>query len=68
MVRHRDQKSMRISIDKATRRFSGDGWRWSLRKSRADISPLVGAVVARHLWVTADTVDRSPAALLNSFG
>lgn len=57
MVRHRDEKSLRISVDRAVRRFAGDGWRWSLRESRTDVSPLVAAVVARWLWTSTEPYD-----------
>jgi hypothetical protein len=53
-IRHRGQTALEISVANAVRRFAGDGWRWSLKQSPEDISPLIGAVVARHLLATTD--------------
>ena len=46
---HRGQAALDIAVTSAARQLSGDGWRWSRRLSRADISPLLAAVVAAHL-------------------
>lgn len=66
---HRGQAALDIAVTSAARQLSGDGWRWSRRLSRADISPLLAAVVAAHLdGLPVEVVDRSTEALLTSFG
>lgn len=64
---HRGQAPLDISVAAAVRQLSGDGWRWSRRLSRADISPLVGAVVAAHL-AGGERAPMSTEELLKSFG
>lgn len=49
---HRGQAPLDVAVGSAVRALSGDGWRWSRRSSRADISPLMAAVVAR--WLAGD--------------
>lgn len=44
-----DRDPLDVAVQMAVRAYSGDGWRWSLRQSRGDISPLHAAVAARHL-------------------
>lgn len=66
-VRHRGQPALDIAVGAAVRALSGDGWRWSRRLSSADISPLLAAVVARHLAAGAH-VPMTTEQLLNSFG
>jgi hypothetical protein len=56
-LRHLGQQTLTISVANAVRRFAGDGWRWSLKESTSDISPLHGAVVARHLWAITEEYD-----------
>lgn len=48
---HRDQPILNDAVKGAARRQVGDAWKWSRRDSAVDITPLVGATVARFLWV-----------------
>lgn len=56
-LRHRGQPPLDVAVGAAVRQLSGDGWRWSRRLSRADISPLWAAVVAAHLADPRTTYD-----------
>ena len=48
---HRGQRSLHDAVASARRRTVGDAaWKWSRRDSTVDISPLVAATVARHVW------------------
>lgn len=47
---HRDQPVLNDAVKGAARRVVGDAWKWSRRDSTVDITPLVGATVARFLW------------------
>lgn len=47
---HRDENALNLAVEGAGRRQSGDSWKWSRRDSTVDITPLVAATVARHLW------------------
>lgn len=47
---HRDEHVLNAAVQGAGRRQVGDSWKWSRRDSTVDISPLVAATVARHLW------------------
>lgn len=51
------RSALGVAVPAAVRKLSGDGWRWSLAGSPTDISPLLAAVVARHLWATVDSYD-----------
>lgn len=51
-VVHRDQHVLNTAVAGAGRRQVGDSWKWSRRDSTVDITPLVAATVARHLWTT----------------
>ena len=56
----RAQTALDVAVRAARRQLSGDGWRWSRRLSEpADISPLLAAVVARHL-LTNRSDDQAP--------
>ncbi len=55
-----------VAVATAVRAYSADGWRWSRRGSRADTSPLLAAVVARHL--AEKRTPMSTDQLLRSFG
>jgi hypothetical protein len=47
---HRDEGVLNAAVEGASRRQVGDSWKWSRRDSTVDISPLVAATEARHLW------------------
>lgn len=47
---HRGQPVLDSAVNGAALRHVADSRRWSRRKSSADISPLVAATIARHLW------------------
>ena len=49
---HRDEQALNQAVMGAGRREVGDSWKWSRKDSTVDISPLVAATVARHLWTT----------------
>ena len=49
---HRDEVALNAAVAGAARRLSGDSWRWSRADSSADITPIVAATIARHLYVT----------------
>lgn len=49
-MRHRAQQSLDDAVAGAKRRPVGDAWKWSRKDSTSDISPLVAATIARHLW------------------
>lgn len=53
-VVHRDQHVLNTAVVGAGRRQVGDSWKWSRRDSTVDITPLVAATVARHLWATTE--------------
>lgn len=61
-LRHRGEQAMAISVRDAVRQFSGDGWRWSRRQSKSDISPLVAGVAARHVWAAGQIAPYDPLA------
>ena len=46
---HRGQQPLDAAVAGVSRRFSGDGWRWTRVASDADIAPLYAAMVARWL-------------------
>ena len=49
-VVHRGERLLRDAVAGARRRQFGDAWKWSRKDSQADISPLVAATLARHVW------------------
>lgn len=53
---HRDQHVLNTAVQVAARRQVGDSWKWSRRDTTGDITPLVAATVARHLWEKPVTV------------
>lgn len=61
-VRHRGQRSLDDAVAGARRRPVGDAWKWSRKDSTADISPLVAATIARHVW--AERGDPDPQVIL----
>lgn len=67
-LRHRGEQAMAISVRDAVRKFSGDGWRWSRKDSRSDISPLVAGVAARHVWLARPAPPPTTKELMHSFG
>ncbi len=63
--RHRDDPALNVAVRSATRRTTGDLWRFE-RRSSTDISPLLSVVIA--LWVASR--ERAPLAdadLLQTF-
>lgn len=62
---HRGEPELSIAVAAAGRKFTGDAWKWSRRSSGADISSLVAATVARHMYV--DSRPLSDSELLESF-
>lgn len=54
---HRDQHVLNLAAANAGRRVSGDAWKWSRRDSSVDITPLVAATWARHLWFKTTSPD-----------
>lgn len=57
---HRDQHVLNTAVQGAGRRQVGDSWKWSRRDSTVDITPLVAATVARHLWEKPAVIEPSP--------
>ena len=49
-VVHRGQRALHDAVAGARRRTVGDAWKWSRKDSGVDISPLVAATIARHVW------------------
>jgi hypothetical protein len=49
MVRHLDQRSLADAVASAVKRDVGDGWKFGRKpKSGADVTPLIGCVLALH--------------------
>jgi len=63
-VIHRDQHVLNVAVAGAARRQVGDSWKWSRRDSTVDITPLVGATVARFLWVQPELEDEVIAMVI----
>lgn len=61
---HRGELALNAAVEGAGRRQVGDSWKWSRRDSAVDISPLVAATVARHLWATTREA-KKPARLVS---
>lgn len=59
-VVHRDQNTLNTAVAGAGRRQVGDSWKWSRRDSTVDISPLVAATIAKHLWETVNPTEEQP--------
>jgi hypothetical protein len=63
--RHRDDPALNVAVRSATRRTTGDLWRFE-RRSSTDISPLLSVVIA--LWVASrERVPLADADLLQTF-
>lgn len=63
--RHRDDAALNVAVRSATRRTTGDLWRFE-RRSSTDISPLLSVVIA--LWVASrERVPLADADLLQTF-
>jgi phage terminase large subunit-like protein len=63
--RHRDDPALNVAVRSATRRTTGDLWRFE-RRSATDISPLLSVVIA--LWVASrERVPLADADLLQTF-
>lgn len=61
-VTHRQEASLTAAVGAARRRTAGDAWKWSRKDSTADISPLVAATIARHVW--AERGDPQPQVVI----
>lgn len=57
---HRGEPELMSALTNAGRRLVGDGWKWSRKDSRADISPLCAATWAHWAWLSRNTAANRP--------